>query len=158
MNCFEPRVRCEILFFQPLLAHTTLSAFDAVDANSSIGAVVRELTSSEVFCGKPSLTFGALPRCAIGFLYLDTLLAIFAKAASTRFAPLMGGEMLLELGVSATSALSFRHVLGNDSIPIDVFATQQFHEQLWTFCFAFCEHLSLKRSINQELIASLHTS
>ena len=104
MNCSEPRVRCEILFFQPLLANTTLSAFDAVDADSSIGAVVRELTSSEVFCAKPSLTLGALPRRAIGFLQLDTLLAIFAKTASTRFAPLVRGKMLLELGESATNA------------------------------------------------------
>ena len=104
MNSSEPRVRCEILFLQPLLASTALSALDAVDADSSIGAVVRELTSSEVFCAKPSLTLGALPRCAIGFLHLDTLLAIFAKSAASWFAPLVRWKILLELGESATSA------------------------------------------------------
>ena len=99
MNCTEPLARCEILFLQPLFASTTLSAFDAVDANSSIGTVVRELTSSEVLCAKPSLTLGALPRCAIGFLHLDTLLAIFAKTAASWFAPLVRGKMLLKLPV-----------------------------------------------------------
>ena len=97
-------MRCEILFFQPLLTNTTLSSLDAVDADSSVRAVVRELTRSKVFCGKPSLTFGALPRRAIGFLHLDTLLAIFSKTAALWFAPLVRGKMLLELGVSATSA------------------------------------------------------
>ena len=121
MNCFEPRVRCEILFFQPLLASTALSALYAIDADSGIGAVVRELTSSEVFCAKPSLTLGALPRRAIGFLQLDTLLAIFAQ--TTRLAPMMRWKMLLEFDVSATSALSFRHVFVLDSLPINILAT-----------------------------------
>ena len=104
MNCPDPCFLCEIFFFQPLVARTAHSALDAVDADSSVRAVVRELTLSEVFSAKPSLTLGALPRRAIGFLQLDTLLAIFAKTASTRFAPLVWGKMLLELGVSATSA------------------------------------------------------
>ena len=99
MNCMQPRVRCEILFFQQLLASTAHSALYAVNADSSIGAVVRELTSSEVFCAKPSLTLSALPRCAIGFLQLDTLLAIFAKTAASWFAPLVWGKMLLKLPV-----------------------------------------------------------
>ena len=102
MNSTEPLALCEILFLQPLLASTTLSAFDAVDADSSICAVVRELTCSEVFCAKPSLTLGTLPRCLIGFLHLDTLLAIFTK--TTRLAPLVGWKMLLELCIIATSA------------------------------------------------------
>ena len=158
MNSTEPLARCEILFLQPLFASTTLSALYAVDADSSICAVVRELTSSEVFCAKPSLTLGALPRCAIGFLHLDTLLAIFAKTAASWFAPLVRWKMLLELCVSATSAARFRHVFVDDSLPIDILATQQFHKQLWTLCFVLSEHLSLKSSVDQELVPSLHTS
>ena len=104
MNSTEPRVQCEILFFQPLLASTALSALDAIDADSGIGAVVRKLTSSEVFCAKPTLTLGALPRCLIGFFPLDTLLAIFAKTAVSWFAPLVRWEILFELREVASSA------------------------------------------------------
>ena len=104
MNSTEPFALCEILFLQPLLASTTLSAFDAVDADSSICAVVGELTSTEVFCAKPSLTLGALPRCVISFFHIDTVLAIFAKTAASWFAPLVRWKMLLELGELATSA------------------------------------------------------
>ena len=157
MGCPEPRLRCEIFFFHPLFASTTLSALDAADANSSVGAVVRELTSSEAFCAKPSFTFGALPRCAIGFLHLDTVFAIFAKIAVSWLAPLVRRKMLLELYESTTSAARFRHVLVDDSIPIDVLSAQQFHKQLWTLCFASSEHLSLKSSVDQELVPSLHT-
>ena len=40
MVCAEPLARCEILFFQPLLANATLSALDAILADARIGAVV----------------------------------------------------------------------------------------------------------------------
>ena len=103
MNSTEPLARCEIFFLQPFFASTTLSALYAVNADSGICAVVGELRSTEVFCAKPSLTLSAFPRGAIGFLHLDTLLAIFGKTAASWFAPLVRGKMLLELGVSATS-------------------------------------------------------
>ena len=47
MGRIEPRVDCEVFFFKPLPASTTLSALDAVHADSSIGAVVRELPGTE---------------------------------------------------------------------------------------------------------------
>ena len=149
MGCVEPRVRCEILFFQPLLASTALSALDAVDADSGIGAVVRQLMCSEIFCAKPSLTLGALPRCAIGYVHFDTLLAIFAKRASTWFAPLVRWKLLLKLGIIATSATCFRHILFRDSLPINILPTQKLHKQFRTFYFTLGEHLPLERSINQ---------
>ena len=157
MNSTEPFALCEIVFFQPLHASTTLSALYAVDADSSICAVVRVLTSSEVFCAKPSLTLGALPRCAIGLLDLDTLLAIFAKIAVSWLTPLVRRKMLLELDVSATNEARFRHVLVDDSFPIDILSAQQFHKQLWTLCFALSEHLSLKGSVDPQPVRSLHT-
>ena len=124
MRCTEPLARCEILFFQPLLASTTLSALDAVSADASICAAVCELHSSEAFCDKPSLTLGALPRRAIGFLDLDALLAIIAKIAVSWLTPLVRRKMLLKLSESATSAARFRHVLVDDSLPIYILATQ----------------------------------
>ena len=74
-----------------------------------------------IVIAESTLTFGALPRRAIGFLEFNTLLAIFAQ--TTRLAPLVWWKMLLELDVSETSALSIRHVFVLDSLPINILAT-----------------------------------
>ena len=103
------------------------------------------------------MTLGAFPRCTIGLLGLDTLLAIFAKTAVSWLAPLVRREMPLKLRVSATSTARFGHALVDDGLPIDVFATQHFRAQLWTTCFSLTEHLALKGSVDQELVPTLHT-
>ena len=58
---------------------------------------------------------------------------------------------------SASHAPRLRHVLGCDGLPIDVFATQLLHEQLWTLYLASCEQLSLEGSVDKELIPALNT-
>ena len=73
-----PFTWCEILLLKLLFAPDALSAFDAVLAHASIGAVVCQLSRSKTPCAHPSLTLGALPRGTFRLLQLDALFAVLA--------------------------------------------------------------------------------
>ena len=74
----SPFAWCEVRLFKVLSTLATLSAFDAVFANASIGAEVRQLPWTKALIAQPAQTLGALPRGTCCLLQVDALFAIFA--------------------------------------------------------------------------------
>ena len=74
----SPFAWCEVRLFEVVSTLGTLSTFDAICANASIGAEVRQLSRTKALIAQPAQTLGALPRGTCCLLQVDALFAVFA--------------------------------------------------------------------------------
>ena len=69
----------------------------------------------------------------------------------------MRREVIFEMHSAASNAQRLRHVFGDDSLPIDIIATQLFQKQLRSLCFTLREQLSLEGPVDEEFASVLDT-